>query len=82
MFTGRDYLVEAERRKSEVVQAEQHRLRKQVSKSNKPALEGNRHLLAHLGRLLVTWRLNCSLIMWLRAKFPAPARAGATSTGG
>lgn len=55
MITFADYLYEAERRKEEIAQAEQHRLRRQISKQNLQVANGRLRLLARLGELLVTW---------------------------
>jgi hypothetical protein len=55
MITWADYLSQAERRKDEMAQAEQHRLRLQVAKRHSPLLKGFRPLLVRLGGLLVTW---------------------------
>jgi len=55
MFSYADYLYEAERRKTEIAQAEQHRLSLQVAKRDSLLLQRIRPLLARLGELLVTW---------------------------
>ena len=55
MITWADYLSEAERRKDEMAQAEQYRLRLQVADRHSRLLKRFRPLLVRLGDLLVTW---------------------------
>jgi hypothetical protein len=55
MITWADYLSEAERRKDEMAQAEQYRLRLQAAKRRSRLLQRFRPLLVRLGGLLVTW---------------------------
>ena len=49
------YLVEVERRKDEIAQAEQYRLIRQLPKRNSPLREMHQRSLARLGDLLVAW---------------------------
>jgi len=49
------YLVEVERRKDEIAQAEQYRLARQLPKRNSPLREMYQRSLARLGELLVAW---------------------------
>jgi hypothetical protein len=56
MFTGRDYLVEAERRKNEAAEAAQHRLCRQVQEQDGATRVGQQRLLTRLGRLFTAWR--------------------------
>ena len=56
MITYADYLHEAERRKDEMAQAENHRLSLQAPKQDALLLKRFRSLLARFGAWLVTWR--------------------------
>jgi hypothetical protein len=49
------YLVEVERHKDEIAQAEQYRLIRQLPKRNSPLREMYQRSLARLGDLLVAW---------------------------
>ena len=49
------YLVEVERRKDEIAQAEQYRLIRQLPRRNSPIRKMYQRSLARLGELLVTW---------------------------
>jgi hypothetical protein len=55
MVTLFDHLVEAERRKDEMVRAEQHRLARQSSKRDSLPARVSRLLLIRIGEILVTW---------------------------
>lgn len=56
MITGRDYLAEVERRKDEMVRAQQHRVRRLASGYRASALDTRyRQALMRLGSLLVAW---------------------------
>ena len=74
MFTGRDYLVEAERRKNEAAQAAQARLSRQVPDLDRPAVNGGQRLMARLARLWVAWNSQ------LRTDYTPRSRTS-TSTG-
>jgi len=49
------YLVEVERRKDEIAQAEQYRLIRQLPRRNSPIRKMYQRSLVRLGDLLVTW---------------------------
>ena len=49
------YLVEVERRKDEIAQAEQYRLIRQLPRRNSPIRKMYQRSLVRLGELLVTW---------------------------
>ena len=55
MVTRFDYLVETERRKDEMMRAEQYHLAAQLQKRNSLLTRVSRPLLARLGELLVVW---------------------------
>jgi hypothetical protein len=55
MITYADYLHEAERRKDEMAQAAQYRLRQQVPRQTLPLKQKYQRLLSRLGELLVVW---------------------------
>ena len=55
MVTPFDHLVEAERRKDEMVWAEQYRLAQQCPKRDSLPARVSRLLLIRMGEILVTW---------------------------